>query len=116
MPVNFSVTSQREALVGALCTGEQWADVVVKIEKMLSESVTVDDITAGLAVKAYAGMGLREYWEDVSHHCPPLTPPHLCRHDMNGVCRTSVLLEMRVPWRGRPASGSMSEDNEKNVS
>lgn len=59
--------AQREALVGALCNGEQWSDAVSEVERMLADSVPVDDITASLAVKAHAGMGLRAQWEEVGN-------------------------------------------------
>lgn len=57
---------QQEALLSALCIGEQWSEAVSAVETMLMEGVVVDEITAGLAMKAYGAMGLGDHWREVS--------------------------------------------------
>eukprot|EP00903_Cladosiphon_okamuranus_P008809 g8436.t1 len=53
---------QREALLSALSNGERWQDVVSLVEAMLAKLLVVDNPTAGLAMKAYANLGLKEHW------------------------------------------------------
>ncbi|CAN0361484.1 unnamed protein product, partial [Laminaria digitata] len=53
---------QQEALLSALCIGERWRDAVAVVDTMLRESTAVDNATAGLAMKAYASIGLRDHW------------------------------------------------------
>eukprot|EP00752_Nemacystus_decipiens_P016473 g14726.t1 len=53
---------QREALLSALSNGGQWHDVVSLVEAMLAKLLVVDNPTAGLAMKAYANLGLKEHW------------------------------------------------------
>ena len=57
--------SQWEALLSALSNGERWRDVVSLVEAMLAKSLVVDNPTAGLAMKAYANLDLKEHWRSV---------------------------------------------------
>lgn len=59
------IFSQREALLSALSNGERWRDAVSLVEAMLAKSLVVDNPTAGLAMKAYASLGLKEHWKSV---------------------------------------------------
>lgn len=61
----FYSCPQREALLSALSNGERWRGVVELVEAMLAKSIVVDNPTAGLAMKAYANLGLREHWRSV---------------------------------------------------
>lgn len=58
--------SQREALLSALSNGERWAGVVALVKSMLVDLEVVDNPTAGLAMKAYAKLGLKTHWRSVS--------------------------------------------------
>lgn len=60
------LSSQREALLSALSNGERWQDVISLVEAMLAKLLVVDNPTAGLAMKAYANLGLQEHWKSVS--------------------------------------------------
>lgn len=51
--------------MSALSNGERWQDVVSLVEAMLAKLLVVDNPTAGLAVKAYANLGLKEHWRSV---------------------------------------------------
>ncbi|CAM9133805.1 unnamed protein product [Ectocarpus sp. 4 AP-2014] len=53
---------QREALLSALSNGERWAGVVALVKSMLVDLEVVDNATAGLAMKAYAKLGLETHW------------------------------------------------------
>ena len=63
---------QREALLSALSNGERWQDVVSLVKAMLAKLLVVDNPTAGLAMKAYANLGLKENWRSVSLRCGAL--------------------------------------------
>lgn len=52
--------------MAALCVGERWREAVSTVETMLGEATVVDNATAGLAMKAFAKMGLRDHWRAVS--------------------------------------------------
>lgn len=56
---------QQEALLSALCIGERWLDAITVVNKMLQQSTVVDNATAGLAMKAYASIGLKDHWKSV---------------------------------------------------
>ncbi|CAB1110596.1 unnamed protein product [Ectocarpus sp. CCAP 1310/34] len=53
---------KREALLSALSNGEQWAGVVALVKSMLVDLEVVDNATVGLAMKAYAKLGLETHW------------------------------------------------------
>ncbi|CAM9449134.1 unnamed protein product [Ectocarpus sp. 13 AM-2016] len=57
---------QREALLSALSNGERWAGVVAMVKSMLVDLEVVDNATAGMAMKAYAKLGLETHWRSVS--------------------------------------------------
>lgn len=71
--------SQREALLSALSNGERWQDVVSLVKAMLAKLLVVDNPTAGLAMKAYANLGLKEHWKSVGYTLAVLTCAILAR-------------------------------------
>lgn len=80
-PPHGCLFSQREALLSALHNGERWQDVVTLVEAMLAKLLVVDNPTAGLAMKAYANLGLKEHWRSVGFRCGGLCrgyPARIC--------------------------------------